>query len=63
MYLQPLLKLEGKEEESLLQGMMDELWNLGIRPRDVGSAGHLAAVKEHLNDFRKIVSKQLEVEL
>ena len=37
--------------------LMDRLWSLGIRPRNIGTPGHLAAVQAHLDDFRKIVGK------
>lgn len=35
--------------------LMNELWNAGVRPRDVGSPGELSAVKFHLEDMRKLV--------
>ena len=41
-------------------GLMDELWNLGIRPSDGnGSAGQLAATEKHLEDMRTIAFKGL----
>src|SRR5947207_3402666 len=43
-----------------LQSLMDQLWNLGIRPKDIGTAGHLAATQEHLKDMQKLVSKAYE---
>lgn len=43
--------------------MMDELWREGFRPKDIGTAGHLAATQEHLKDMRAIVAKQLGVPL
>ncbi len=44
------------------QRLMDELWNVGIRPTEgTGSAGSLAATERHLKDFRAIVEKTLEV--
>jgi len=40
------------------QQMMDELWNIGVRPSEgSGSAGQLASVKYHLEDMRKLVFK------
>ena len=43
---------------------MGDLWNAGYRPTEgAGSAGSLRATEKHLNDMRKIVSKDLEVEL
>ncbi len=49
--------------QSPLQSLMDELWREGFRPKDVGTAGHLAATQEHLKDMRAIVAKQLDVKL
>lgn len=40
-----------KEEATEL---MDELYRLGVRPTEVGSAGQLAAIKYHLEDMRKL---------
>lgn len=48
--------------DSALQSLMDELWREGFRPKDIGTAGHLAATQQHLADFRAIVAKQLGVE-
>ena len=46
------------------QSLMDELWNAGIRPASgEGSVGQIGATEKHLEDMRKIVSKNLEVEL
>lgn len=42
---------------------MDALWRFGIRPKDVGTPGHLAATQAHLADMRALVSKQLDVTL
>lgn len=40
------------------QGLMDELWNVGIRPTEgTGSAGSLAATERHLADMRALVFK------
>lgn len=54
--------LSGLNEASL-QTLMDGLWNAGIRPSDIGTPGHLAATKEHLNDFRKLVEKAYDIKL
>ena len=46
------------------QTLMDDLWQAGYRPTEgAGSAGSLRATENHLSDFRKIVSKTLEVDL
>ena len=45
------------------QQLMDELWKCGLRPVEgKGSAGSLAATESHLQDFRKIAFKFLELE-
>ncbi len=43
------------------QQQMDRLWARGFRPTAWGEA--LVATKAHLNDMRRIVSKQLKVEM
>ena len=44
------------------QALMDELWKCGLRPTEgKGSAGSLAATEQHLQDFRKIAFKFLEL--
>lgn len=41
------------------QSLMDQLWNCGVRPTEgTGSAGSLAATKNHLEDMRRIVFKE-----
>lgn len=45
------------------QQLMDELWNIGLRPSEgSGSAGALAAVQNHLEDMRTIAMSQLGIE-
>lgn len=59
---QPMLSIQRDSAgDSALQSLMDGLWQIGVRPRDIGTAGHLAATQAHLNDFRAIVAKQLDV--
>lgn len=48
---EPTLSLDYEDAVRL----MDELWNCGIRPTEVGSPGELAAVKYHLEDMRRLV--------
>ena len=49
---------------TVLQVLMDDLWNCGIRPTEgKGSAGQLVAVQDHLKDMRKIAEKFLKVNL
>lgn len=44
------------------QRLMDELWNCGLRPSEgSGSAGQLAAVQKHLDDFRTLAFHALKV--
>lgn len=45
-----------------IQTLMDELWKIGVRPSDIGTAGHLASVQAHLDDMRKIAFGFLQVE-
>lgn len=46
------------------QRLMDELWNVGLRPSEgSGSAGSLAATERHLADLRAIVQKTMDVKL
>jgi hypothetical protein len=50
----PLLTLSRDEGQEL----MDELWNVGLRPSEgSGSAGSLAATERHLADMRTLVFK------
>lgn len=38
------------------QTLMDDLWNCGFRPTEgAGSAGAMAAVKEHLKDLKTLL--------
>lgn len=46
-------------DEAELQVLMDSLWDAGVRPRSVGSAGHLAATESHLKDMQKLVFDRL----
>ena len=39
--------------------LMDDLWNAGIRPSDIGTAGHLAATQAHLRDMQGLIEKIL----
>lgn len=45
------------------QGMMDQLWLLGIRPqRDVGGSGHVKALEDHVK-FAETMANGLLVRL
>lgn len=49
---EPMLRLTPEEAK----GLMDGLWNAGIRPSDeFGTTGHLAATQKHLQDMRTLV--------
>jgi len=51
----PLFRLNMEEAQRLA----NDLWEAGIRPVSAkGSAGQLAAVQAHLEDFRKLVLKE-----
>ncbi len=56
----PVLTLSPGE----LQGMLDQIWMLGIRPSEhLAPAPQLNAMQAHLADMRKMVSKAYKVEL
>lgn len=43
-------------EMEAAQGLMDQLWDCGLRPTEgSGSAGSLAATQRHLEDMRRLV--------
>jgi hypothetical protein len=59
-FVQPTFRLSN----TAAQVLMDDLWNAGLRPTEgAGSAGSLRATEKHLNDMRRIVGKQLGIEL
>jgi hypothetical protein len=73
-YVGALTLIQSQENESFdplftlsknqAQGLMNELWNAGIRPTDdVDNKGELKATKMHLEDMRKIASKYVKVNL
>jgi hypothetical protein len=55
--LQPTFKLRRDQ----VQALMDELWRVGVRPSEAGSAGELEATKAHLRDMRALVGKSIDV--
>lgn len=58
-HVEPFIRMEIAEAQKL----MDELWHCGLRPSEgTGSAGSLAATQKHLEDFRKIAFKGLDIE-
>lgn len=57
----PMLTLFERDAEVALQSLMDQLWAAGVRPADVGTAGHLAATTKHLEDMRAIAFSKMEV--
>lgn len=59
----PMLSLSTTEAQEAFQSLMDELWREGFRPKDIGTAGHLAATQAHLADVRALVSKAYDVKL
>jgi hypothetical protein len=48
-------------DDPQLQQLMDSLWNSGIRPTEIGTAGQLAATVAHLKDMQKIAFKFLKL--
>lgn len=47
-------------QKETAQSLMDQLWNLGIRPTEGhGSTGQLAATEAHLADMRALVFKSV----
>ncbi len=44
---------------AFLQALMDELWRLQVRPRDIGTAGHLAATQAHLAEVSGLLKQVL----
>lgn len=49
--IDPLFTLEEDEAQQLIDG----LWAAGVRPKEIGTAGHLAATQYHLEDMRRLV--------
>lgn len=46
------------------QGLMDDLWNAGVRPTDGnGSAGAMRAAERHIADLRAVAFKTLGITL
>ena len=45
------------------QVLMDDLWTAGLRPRDIGTAGHLAATQEHLKHVSGLLDRVLPLAL
>ncbi len=53
----PLLRIYPEEA----QGLMDQLWDCGLRPSEgSGSAGAMAATERHLKDLQKYMDKVLD---
>lgn len=45
------------------QGLMDDLWNAGVRPTEGnGSAGAMRAAERHIEDLRAIAFKTLGIQ-
>lgn len=50
--------------DKMAQQLMDQLWSCGVRPSgELDSIGHREALESHLNDMRRIVSAELDVDL
>ena len=59
--IDPLIVVSDYEADAL-NGLMDELWNAGFRPRGHDGDASVNATKKHLADMRKIAFKFLEME-
>ena len=58
-FVNPCMSLTGSDAQVL----MDELWNVGLRPSEgSGSAGSLAATQKHLADMKTIAFHALKIE-
>lgn len=52
------VKPTGQLSRAAVQGLFDQIWQDGFRPKDgEGSGGHVAALKYHLEDMRSLVFK------
>lgn len=56
-----MVVLMEQDAETLMQSFMDALWDRGLRPKDIGTAGHLSATQKHLEDMRTIAFAKLDV--
>lgn len=60
---EPMLSVaHHRDSAEFLQNLMDALWKHGIRPAEIGTAGHLAATQKHLEDMRAIAFSQLAID-
>jgi len=51
-FVEPSMKMQREEAQALFQS----LWDAGLRPNDgEGTTGHVAALKYHLEDMRRLV--------
>ena len=55
--MEPTFKLRRDQ----VQALMDELYRIGVRPSEQGTAGELEATKAHLKDMRALVAKAIDV--
>lgn len=54
-----IFALDNHKDADTIQGLMDSMWQAGIRPSDIGTPGHLAATTKHLEDMRALVFNKL----
>lgn len=57
MELKPAFTLDRGQAQAL----MDELYRVGLRPSEAGTAGELEAAKAHLKDMRALVGKAMDL--
>ena len=59
VYREPLMRITPENAQRL----MNDLWQVGLRPFGEGNAGQVSAMKKHLGDMRAIVASKLNVDL
>ena len=52
---QPAIRLTYAQAHALLE----DLWRAGIRPSQIGTAGHVQAMQNHIDDLRMVVKATL----
>lgn len=59
--IKPFLELNSLDAADLIQSFVDAAWDAGYKPRKLEDHNNeLVATRKHLDDFRRIVSKQID---
>jgi hypothetical protein len=58
---EPTFHIRHEDATALLQSIIDELVNMGIRPNNDRTEGELSATKKHLQDVQKYLDRQMDV--